>query len=282
MSRWFRLYTDVLDDPKVQKLPPVLFKTWVNLLCLAGRHNGSLPDIEDIAFSLRLDDETCRAHICDLVERGLIDAGEGLRPHNWDGRQFKSDQDETAAERQRRKRERDKAETSPRDTAEHVTRDTPVTSRPPDTDTDTDTETDEGRVGSARDLEADLRNAAGWQNEPAPMLAVTGEVQALIDAGADLELDVLPVVKALAPRCSGRTTWRYFLNAIARQRDQRIAAASIVSPPSSLTGNSHGQHRQNPSRSDIFAAINARIDAAERIGFAQGDGHDAIPPERAA
>ena len=43
MARWFRFYNEALDDPKVQKLPPALFKSWVNLLCLTARHDGTLP-----------------------------------------------------------------------------------------------------------------------------------------------------------------------------------------------------------------------------------------------
>jgi uncharacterized protein YdaU (DUF1376 family) len=123
------------------------------------------------------------------------------------------------------------------------TRSTPVEQSFNHTETNTDTK--EVGIGSAReaevenvkretpsdDLEAKLRDAAGWQSEPAPMLAVTGEVQALIDAGAILEIDVLPVVRALAPQCRSRTSWRYFLKAIVQARDDRIAAAKIVSLP---------------------------------------------------
>lgn len=80
-------------------------------------------------------------------------------------------------------------------------------------------------------LEKKLREASGWQHEPAPMLAVTGEIRGLIEAGAILEIDVLPVVKALAPQCRVRTSWRYFLKAIAQARDDRIAAANVISLP---------------------------------------------------
>jgi hypothetical protein len=134
MSRWYRMYDDLIDDPKVQRLDPVLFKTWVNLLCLASRNDGSLPCIEDMAFALRLDEETTKSQVQVLVEKGLIDDVEQtLRPHNWDKRQFKSDSDPTATERQRAKRERDKG----------VTRDKSVTSHPPETEqsrTDTESE----------------------------------------------------------------------------------------------------------------------------------------------
>lgn len=135
MSRWFRMYADVLDDPKVQKLPPPLFKAWVNLLCLASRHGGVLPEIGDIAFALRADENVTRDIIRDLVGRGLIDEGDALSPHNWDGRQFKSDQDDTASERKRAQRERDKerkkGSVTPPVTSD-VTRDNDVTSHPPE------------------------------------------------------------------------------------------------------------------------------------------------------
>ena len=141
MSRWFRLYDTLLDDPKVQRLPDPLFKTWVNLLCLASRSNGDLPCIEDIAFALRLDDAEAASRLAALMERGLIDDGDVVRPHNWSERQFQGDRDPTAADRQRRKRDKDRDVTRDNDECHaHVTRDTPVTSRPPDTDTDTDTE----------------------------------------------------------------------------------------------------------------------------------------------
>jgi len=31
--RWFRFYAESVNDPKVQRLPAHLFKTWVNILC---------------------------------------------------------------------------------------------------------------------------------------------------------------------------------------------------------------------------------------------------------
>lgn len=244
MSRWFRMYTDVLDDPKVQKLPPPLFKVWVNLLCLASRHDGILPPLEDIAFALRLDDEACDLAIQDLVKRGLLDDEDALKPHNWDARQFRSDQDPTAAERQRAKRARDRSQ--------HVTRDNTDESRPPDTDTDTDTEQTQSRVVTApreklADLEFKLREAAGWQNEPAPGLFVTGCIQELIDNGADLERDVLPVIRGRAKNIKAQT-WRYFINPIREAMEARRTAATGPPP----TRNGSAVHDKGPTLQDII------------------------------
>ncbi len=105
MSQWFRLYESVLDDPKVQKLPPKTFKAWVNILCLACRHDGTIPDLADIAFALRVGEVEASNYFADLCSAGLIERGEGddWFPHNWASRQYKSD---GSAERMRRHRER--------------------------------------------------------------------------------------------------------------------------------------------------------------------------------
>lgn len=133
MSRWFRMYDDVLDDPKVQRLPPDLFKAWVNLLCLASRNDGLLPDIEDIAFALRLSHDVTRDIVVTLSQRGLLDEEEGLSPHNWKQRQFKSDTSEDARDRKRKQRAREKEAQKPSNVTEcHSDSHDEVT--PPDTE----------------------------------------------------------------------------------------------------------------------------------------------------
>ena len=41
--KWFRLYNDVINDPKVQRLDGETFKAWINILCLASKGGGVLP-----------------------------------------------------------------------------------------------------------------------------------------------------------------------------------------------------------------------------------------------
>ena len=93
--KWFRFYHEALDDPKVQMLPPELFKTWVNLLCIASRETlrGTLPETSVLAFQLRISNEQVTEAVSDLIERGLLDENEHgeLEPHNWQERQPESD-----------------------------------------------------------------------------------------------------------------------------------------------------------------------------------------------
>ena len=89
---WWRAHDDAVDDPKLQKLSGDLFKQWFNLLCLTSRNKGFLPPISDIAIGLRVTIGEANDIVSQLMAAGLIDERGGkLQPHNWEGRQFKSD-----------------------------------------------------------------------------------------------------------------------------------------------------------------------------------------------
>ncbi len=126
---WFRFYNDAVNDPKVQRLSPTLFRFWVNCLCLASANDGVLPGSEDVQFSLRLSPAQLSDFSGQLVACGLLDETEqGLIPHNWDRRQFKSD---TSTERVKRFR----------NAAKTVSETGPDQTRP-----DTESETDRKKV----------------------------------------------------------------------------------------------------------------------------------------
>jgi len=104
---WLRLYTDILDDSKAQRLPSHLFKSWINLLALTKAHDGRLPSLEEIAFRLRISAHDAQTAIDELILVGLIDIDQDgtLSPHGWSKRQYAWDgKDRTAAERKRRSR----------------------------------------------------------------------------------------------------------------------------------------------------------------------------------
>ncbi len=133
MTRWFRMYSEVLDDPKVQRLTPESFKAWINLLCLAAKHDGQLAGVADIAFALRIDEQQTITIIKDLTDAGLIDKAKGCyTPHNWSGRQYKSD---VSNERVKRHRNAKRNVTV-----------TPPEQNRTDSDTETDTEAEKKEV----------------------------------------------------------------------------------------------------------------------------------------
>lgn len=144
---WFRFYDEVLDDPKVQRLPAALFRDWINVLCLCNRNDprGVLPSLDDVAFGLRYTNTKAQNTIKKLHEAGLLVTEKGVTyPNGWAKRQRVSD---NVAKRVAEHRARKAAEgviesdtcnvtsNTPSDTAEtlpHV--------RATDTETDTEAE----------------------------------------------------------------------------------------------------------------------------------------------
>mgnify|MGYP001616639035 CR=1 FL=1 len=91
---WFRFYSEVVRDPKVQRLPSSTFKNWVNILCLASDNDprGCVPSTVDIAFHLRFSEKKSTAALKELVKAGLVDEVDGrYEMHGWKARQFQSD-----------------------------------------------------------------------------------------------------------------------------------------------------------------------------------------------
>jgi hypothetical protein len=122
---WFRLYNEVLNDPKVQRLDGETFKGWINILCLAQKHDWTLPCVADVAFALRMTDQAAADLIQTLHRLNLLDevpdAPASYMPHNWKGRQYKSDADPTAPARSKRYRDRNRHASVTRDETRDAT-----------------------------------------------------------------------------------------------------------------------------------------------------------------
>ena len=146
MSSWMRLYTEALNDPKVQMLSGDNFKAWVNIMLLVKERDsdGVLPPLDDVAFALRISLGEATTMVVSLKKAGLLDADEHcLFVHGWEKRQYRNDSDPSNAERQKRYREKRRSNSN--GLLRSVT---PVTVTPPDTDTDTDTDTEQNREES--------------------------------------------------------------------------------------------------------------------------------------
>lgn len=141
MTTWFRMYNEVLDDPKVQKLPAEAFRAWVNILCLACRHDGELPPITDIAFALRLTESKAADTLQILTDAGLLQVtGDGrYMPHNWNARQYKSDVSNERVARYRKRKSNGECNVTHND-------DVTANETAPETETESDTKQKEPPV----------------------------------------------------------------------------------------------------------------------------------------
>lgn len=150
MARWFRFYAEAINDPKVQRLDGETFKFWINILCIASENDGRLPDVADMAFALRMDDNACLTVVERLLNGGLIDRVNGgpngwhYAPHGWTKRQYKSD---GSTDRVKRFRERSKG----------------VSVTPPDTETDTEKEKSKAYAFDGSVIRLNARDFARWE-----------------------------------------------------------------------------------------------------------------------
>lgn len=87
-SHWFRMYDEILDDPKIVGLSDQLCWTWVKVLAVARRYEGVLPSYNEMSIVLRIPEKETKSRIQALVKAGLIDkvdgpGGSALTPHSW-------------------------------------------------------------------------------------------------------------------------------------------------------------------------------------------------------
>jgi hypothetical protein len=271
---WFRLYVEILNDPKIQRLQPALHKIWINLLCVAALHDGALPPIADLAFNIRLTEKDAAKAVEQLIAAGLLDRdGEVLRPHNWDGRQPQSDTSTARVQRHRKQLEGAKAVsgngTKPfheteseanrngrnpsQETAGNVAGNGLDSESDSDQEKDTESSSSSAAVHAAEDgLPEKLRQAAG--GHVALRCGDVGPIRELIAKGCDLQLDVLPVVRSRVPALKKPlSTWRaaWLGKEILASRDARRERTSAGAPS---TISRTGELKARSARQSIPAA----------------------------
>jgi len=144
VSRWFRLYNEAVNDSKILLLPNDSLRwQWVVLLSCASQHDGVIPSLQHAALALRLKATKAAETVAILARAGLLDQVPGgyFAPHNWTGRQYKSDDDPTNAERQQRYRDRKKRNSEALRNGQRNADETRT-----EAETDTESETDQRSV----------------------------------------------------------------------------------------------------------------------------------------
>ena len=73
-SYWIKLYHEVLNDPKMGRLPDRLWRRVVECFLLAGEQDegGYLPSVEDMAWRLRCDPAELEQELGEIAELGIL------------------------------------------------------------------------------------------------------------------------------------------------------------------------------------------------------------------
>ena len=102
---WIKLYTEILDDPKMATLPDRLWRRIVELFLLAGKlgKSGQVPDAKQIAWMLRTSTDDIILDMQQLEATGIVEPiTNGWLIVNFEKRQAPA----PASERMRQSRER--------------------------------------------------------------------------------------------------------------------------------------------------------------------------------
>ena len=150
---WIKLYHEILDDPKMGRLPDNLWRRTTEFFLVAGETNemGYLPSIEDLAWRLRIATEILESELIELSEIGIVEKRDG----RWFVSKFSQRQaPANNAERQARYRSRQHKEQYSSNEHNNESSDASVTEVVTNHNGDTDTEsnTEEESAASASEL----------------------------------------------------------------------------------------------------------------------------------
>ena len=121
---WVKLYTELLDDPKVNRLPLAARWLFIQLLLIAGECdldgrfiNGTQAmTLEDIAWRLREDKDTITGSWLQLAQAGLVSYDNDLNAHfitNFSKRQGRSQFEKQQQWRESKRRSRSESNAAP-------------------------------------------------------------------------------------------------------------------------------------------------------------------------
>jgi hypothetical protein len=138
---WIKLYHEILDDPKMGRLPDRLWRRAIELFLLAGEmhNNGDLPSAVDMAWKLRTSKDELMEDLLALGKVGIVT----LNDNCWHVVNFSKRQaavDNAQRQRQYRNKQRMSRDSSESITKEKIESNESITDRNADTDIDIDTE----------------------------------------------------------------------------------------------------------------------------------------------
>ncbi|MDD5010439.1 MAG: hypothetical protein PHC68_18815 [Syntrophorhabdaceae bacterium] len=93
--KWFRMYADVLDDPKINSISSFSFKIFVflmSILTAEDQKDGIISNEKNLSWRLRIGKTKLKKAIDELENNEMVKRQSGaIIVVNWNKRQFKSD-----------------------------------------------------------------------------------------------------------------------------------------------------------------------------------------------
>lgn len=151
-GRWWRAYDRSRHNPKLLKLSDRHFRWWFNLVCAASEKGGVLPPHADLAAEFRVSGKVMTDILDALIAAELFDHDEtGIRPHDWDELQYKSDSSSNRVKAFRKRQGNGACN---------------VSETPSESETDTDTDKTGAKAPEEPRNEPRTKLPADWQPSP--------------------------------------------------------------------------------------------------------------------
>jgi hypothetical protein len=269
---WFRMYAGVINDPKVMRLPEAMRWHWVAVLCCASQNDGKVPSTPDLAFMLRLKDRDVALILAQLHAGGLLDKVEGgFVPHNWEGRQYKSDVSTARVRKHRAKVSGNVSGNVSSDVSETVSETAPEQrqNRTEQIDVADEAPASPGLVGKqAFDLAERLLVIAGHDRSfwPPGWCGAPLRVKTWLEQGWPVEI-ILAATEAAAKRKQGAPAQsvQFFENAIAEEVARQARPVPVVNIKEGQTINAQ-ETRFAGNRGSLVDAADRNIAAGITFG----------------
>lgn len=187
MTYWIKLYTEILNDPKVGRLDDHQHRRFIEALLLAGNEerDGYLPDLADAAYMTHADEAELVTDWRSLERAGLLaETDDGWLVVNFAKRQAPSE----VAERVRLHRQR-------KNLLQERYGNISVTT--PDTDTESDTDTELINIINS-DADAKFQHVRQLIEKHTGMPSMPGDVPAINELAALDDLQECDIVGAVA------------------------------------------------------------------------------------
>lgn len=193
---WIKLYYEILDDPKMGRLPDHIWRRSIEMFLMAGEagNGGYLPSVQDIAWRLRTTDADvteCLEALCAVGIADVTPEGDWIVTHFADRQDAPSN-----AERQQRYRERKQKANYYSNGESNEPRNETVTKRNADIDIDIDKDIDIEAEKNATPATAFPPVApGGW------MMRVFAKVTGMMSIPGNETEKVLPALDGLYVKC---------------------------------------------------------------------------------
>jgi hypothetical protein len=158
---WFRLYSEIVNDAKVQMLSEAMRWRWIAILCLRCEETLETLQERQIAFRLRVTETELAETKAIFIENGFID--ERWSIENWNRRQFISDSSTDRVRRFRAVRAATSIDLKQNETLHGTDGNVTVTS-PEQNRTDTDSKQKQKKPAASGFVLPDWVDSEAWKN----------------------------------------------------------------------------------------------------------------------